>query len=325
MLRVHFYQVYSPRFMQEFNKMLDQDIRISSGKKIPVPADYEILIYPTASKEWIEASPYLRIIVIPWAGVPQHTRDLVKTFPHIDLHNLHHNRFNTAEMGFTLLLAAAKNLIPMDQSLRKDDWTPRYRPTQAIALRGKQVLILGYGEIGQALGSYCLGFGMKVKAIKRDPDKITSNPNVQVYSSNDLYTLLPKAEILMIALPLTDETEDLIGKKEIQLMPEGSILINIGRGPIVNQFALFNALLSGHLRAAGSDVWYNYPKSESERGSTPPADVPFKDLDNFVFSPHRGGMVEEVDEQRAHALANLLNAANRGLPIPNKVNLELGY
>jgi len=325
LLRVHLYRDYSPKFMQEFHKMLDKDIKLSSGKTIPDPPDYEILVYPTPSKGWIEASPDLRIIVIPWAGIPQQTRNLVKTFPHIDLHNLHHNRFNTAEFGFTLLLAAAKNLIPMDQSLRSDDWTPRYKPTRAIVLRGKQVLILGYGEIGQALGSYCLGFGMKVMAIKRNPTKTKNNPDVQVFSLDDLYKILPKAEILMIALPLTEETEDLIGSNEIQLMPEGSILINIGRGPIVNQYALYDSLVSGHLRSAGSDVWYNYPSSESERGSTPPADVPFKNLDNFVLSPHRGGMVEEVEEQRANALATLLNAANRGLPIPNKVNLELGY
>ena len=325
MLRVHLFREYSPTFMEEFNKMLDRDIKISSGRTIPNPPNYEVLVYPTPSKDWLEASPDLRIIVIPWAGVPQHTRNLVKTYPHIDLHNLHHNRYNTAEFGFTLLLAAAKNLIPMDQSLRNDDWTPRYKTTHAISLHGKRVLILGYGEIGQALSLYCLGFGMKVLAIRRAPEKNTQNPEVQIFSPNHLHTLLPKAEILMIALPLTEETEDLIGKNEIQLMPEGSILINIGRGPIVNQFAFYDALQSGHLRAAGSDVWYNYPKSENTRASTPPADVPFKDLDNFVLSPHRGGMVEEVEEQRAKALATLLNAANRGLPVPNKVNLELGY
>jgi len=65
--------------------------------------------------------------------------------------------------------------------------------------------------------------------------------------------LLPKADVLLIALPLTEETEDLIGEEEIMLMPEGSILINIGRGPIVNQHALYDTLKSGHLHSAGSD------------------------------------------------------------------------
>jgi phosphoglycerate dehydrogenase-like enzyme len=94
---------------------------------------------------------------------------------------------------------------------------------------------------------------------------------------------------------------------------------------VVNQYALYDALISGHLRAAGSDVWYNYPDSKGSRGNTPPANVPFNELDNFVLSPHRGGMVEEVEEQRIPALAALINAANRGEPIPNKVDLKEGY
>ncbi len=325
MLRVHLYPEYSSEFLEELSKILDQDIKISSGTKIPDPPDYEILVYPTPSKDWIEGSPKLRAIVIPWAGIPPQTRDLMKNYPQISLHNLHHNRYNTAEFGFTLLLAAAKNLIPMDQALRNDDWSLRYSPTSAIALRGKQVLILGYGEIGQALGDYCLGFGMNVTAIRRNPENHAKNPGINIFSMQQLHELLPNTEIMLISLPLTEETQDLIGKEEIQLMPEGSLLINIGRGPIVNQFALYDALVSGHLRGAGSDVWYNYPKLKSSRKSTPPADVPFKDLDNFVLSPHRGGMVEEVEKQRALALAALLNAANRGLPIPNMVNVHLGY
>ncbi len=137
-----------------------------------------------------------------------------------------------------------------------------------------------------------------------------------------LHDLLPNTDALFIALPLTDETENLIDEAELNQMPKGSILVNIGRGPIVNQHALYAALKNGHLRAAGSDVWYNYPPSKDEVSNTAPADVPLGDLENFVLSPHRGGMVEEVEMQRIQALAKLLNAASHGLPIPNKVNLE---
>ncbi|MEA3326467.1 MAG: NAD(P)-dependent oxidoreductase [Chloroflexota bacterium] len=324
-VRVHLYRKYSSLFEKVFFARLDQDIKISSGDTIPDPADFEILVHPTPKKAWIEASPNLHAIVIPWAGIPKNTREIMTAYPHISMHNLHHNSFNTAEFGLTLLLAAAKFLIPMDQTLRNNDWSPRYQPSQAILLRGKKALILGYGEIGQALGSYCLGLGMKVIATKRHPDHCSSDPDIQLFSPDKLHSLLPEAEVLFIALPLTEETEDLVGKKEINLMPKGSILINIGRGPIVNQYALYDSLVSEHLRAAGSDVWYNYPKSEASRQSTPPAEVPFGRLDNFVLSPHRGGMVEDVEKQRAKALADLLNAANRNLPIPNKVDLEMGY
>lgn len=309
----------------EFKSHLDPEIIITEGKEIPDPANFEILVNANPTKEWIVASKILKAVVIPWAGIPQETRELMSAYPQINVHNLHYNNFNTAEMGFALLLAAAKSLIPLDQALRDNDWTPRYEETNAILLRDRTALILGFGEIGQALSAYCLGLGMKVIVTKKHPNEYDGNLAVDIYPNKRLHNLLPKANVLLIALPLTEETEDLIGASELSLMPKGSILINVGRGAIVNQHALYDALISGHLHSAGSDVWYKYPETEEDRKNTPPADVPFGKLDNFVLSPHRGGFVKNSEMQRAQALAKLLNAANRGELIPNRVNLKAGY
>ena len=324
-LHVHFYRISFEEHCDLFKSLLDPAIQLTEGDQIPEPADYDILVYPTPNKEWLEASPYLKAVVIPWAGIPIKTREVMANYPHISLHNLHHNNYNTAELGLALLLAAAKRLIPMDQALRKNDWSPRYQPTKAILLREKSALILGFGEIGQAFGEYCLALGMHVKAIKKHPSNYEGKLPVDIYSMDKLHDLLPNTDVLIIALPLTDETENLIDEAELNLMPQGGILINIGRGPIVNQYTLYDALINDHLRAAGSDVWYNYPPSKTEVSNTPPAEVPLGECENFVLSPHRGGMVEEVEIQRVHALARLLNAANQGLPIPNKVDLQAGY
>jgi phosphoglycerate dehydrogenase-like enzyme len=324
-LKVHFYQINSNDEENLLSILIDNDIDITTGKAIPEPANYQILVHASPTGAWLKASAELKAVINPWAGVSEKTRKMLKEFPNISLHNLHHNNFNTAELGFALLLSAAKFIIPMDKALRANDWSPRYENPQAILLRGKKALILGYGEIGKALADYCLGFGMKVMATKNHITEKQKNSEVMVYSSDQLNDLLPSANILLIALPLTDKTEDLIGGEEINQMQEGSIIVNIGRGPIINQEALYKALQNGHLKAAASDVWYNYPKSKNEWQNTPPADLPFGTLDNFVLSPHRGGLVEGVEQQRMHALADLLNAANRGEPIPNKVDLNKGY
>lgn len=300
-LNVHFNRISFLDHTDEFKSLLDKDINISEGEEIPRPANFDILVYPTPSQKWIEASPNLKAVIVPWAGIPEKTRDLMKGYPDISVHNLHHNNFNTAELGFGLLLAAAKCIIPFDRALRNDDWTPRYEQTQAILLRKKKALILGFGEIGKALAAYCLGLGMKVMATKKHPNEYKGDLDVDIYPDNLLHELLPTTDVLMIALPLTADTEDLIGETELGLMPKGS------------------------LRAAASDVWYNYPESKRVRKNTPPADVPFGELENFVLSPHRGGLVEEVEQQRAQAMAKLLNTANRGKPIPNKVDLNAGY
>lgn len=324
-LHAHFNRLEFPVSSKEFLALLDPEITISVGNEIPSPARYDILVHPSPTKDWIESSPQLQSVIIPWAGISEETLMLMRQYPEISLHNLHHNNYNTAELGFALLLAAAKRIIPLDRALRHNDWTPRDQRPRAILLRGKKALILGFGEIGQALGAYCTGIGMEVMAIRKHPERNSVKMNIAVFSHDQLEQLLPQADVLLIALPLTEETEDLIGERELRLMPKGSILINIGRGPIVNQFALFEALKSGHLLAAGSDVWYNYPDSEESPQNTPPADVPFGELDNFVLSPHRGGLVEESEGQRIEALAELLNAANRNQPIPNRIDIEAGY
>jgi phosphoglycerate dehydrogenase-like enzyme len=324
-LRVHFNLMRFGEFTDEFFSLLDPEIQITEGKEIPKPANFEILVHPTPSREWIQSSPKLKAVVVPWAGIPEATLEILSDYPDINLHNLHHNSDNTAEFGLTLLLSAAKYLIPMDQALRKNDWRPRYEPSKAIGLKGRKALVLGYGEIGKALARYCTALKMDVIVLRKHLVEDKSSGKIRIDSINNLHEILPSIDVMIVALPLTNETEHLIDEKEIRLMPKGGIIINVGRGPIINQHALYDALIDGHLRGAGSDVWYNYPDSVEARQNTPPADVPFGSLENFVMSPHRGGMVENVERQRAHALAQLLNSVCRGESIPNKVNISDGY
>jgi phosphoglycerate dehydrogenase-like enzyme len=108
-------------------------------------------------------------------------------------------------------------------------------------------------------------------------------------------------------------------------MPPGGILINVGRGSIVDEKALYTALRDEKLSAAGIDVWYNYPDSPSDRDNTKPSRFPFYNLDNIVMSPHRGGSTKDTEHLRMIHLAKSLNCAFKGNPIPNPVDLEVGY
>ncbi len=300
------------------------NVEIISGTELPSPADYHILINGRPSAGQIEASPNLRILLIPWAGLPEATAGLMAGYPKIAVHNLHHNAATTAEMAITLLLTAAKQLLPIERRFRQHDWRPRYDPNPAVTLDGKTALILGYGNIGQHVGRVCTALGMQVLAIRRHPER-TVDPPGEVYPSEELRNLLPQADVLIITLPLTDKTSGVIGEEEINLLPKNAILVNVGRGPIVDQRALFAALESGRLHSAGLDVWYNYPPDEASRANTPPADFPFHTLDNVVMSPHRGGGSVETEFRRMEHLAAFLNLAAEGKPLPNRINLERGY
>lgn len=305
---------------------LDPEIRLTIGEALPVPPAFDVLVTGVPTREQLAASPRLRALVIPWAGLPDRTRALLREFPGVAAYNLHHNAAPTAEMAMSLLLAAAKRLVPVDQRLRAGDWSDRYRPMPALLLSGKTALILGYGAIGQRVALACRGLGMRVLAVRRsstaDADGIAT-----VYPPDDLPGLLPQAYALVVCLPLTGETEGLIGPTELALLPPGAVLVNVGRGPVVDQRALYEALRDGRLGGAGLDVWYNYPTDEESRADTPPADYPFGDLENVVMSPHRGGMGGQPDTEdlRADALAALLNALTRGEEPETRVELGRGY
>jgi phosphoglycerate dehydrogenase-like enzyme len=116
----------------------------------------------------------------------------------------------------------------------------------------------------------------------------------------------------------------LIGAAALRALPDDAIVVNIGRGPIIDEGALFAEVQSGRLRA-GLDVWWQYPTDEASRAATPPSAFDFGALDNVVMTPHYGGWERDSERHRLSALAELLNAAARGEPLPNRVDLGLGY
>jgi phosphoglycerate dehydrogenase-like enzyme len=303
---------------------LHPSVAVTFGREPPKPADHQILVAGRPNREHITGNPDLEALIVPFAGLPPETLALMREFPQIAVHNLHHNAGAAAEMAVTLLLSAAKFIVPIDRAMRRHDWRPRYRSNPAVVLGGKTALILGHGAIGQHVARMCGGLGMDVIAMRR---RATDDPSEAVHPPEALHSLLPRADVLIIALPLTSETEGLIGKEELALLPAKAVLVNVGRGPIIDEEALFSALCDSTLHAAGLDVWYNYPTDAASRSNRPPSAYPFHELDNVVLSPHRAGTggAEEIEMRRMAHLASLLNAAAAGDEMPNRVDIEAGY
>ncbi len=208
-----------------------------------------------------------------------------------------------------------------------DDWRPRYAGGAAVSLEGRTALVLGYGAIGRRVARMCRGLAMNVLATRQSITGAARDEYAEVHPAGALPALLPSAQALIVCAPLTDETRGLIGARQLALLPAGAILVNVGRGPIVDEAALYAALTSGHLHSAGIDVWYNYPRRDWLRRFTPPARYPFGRLKNVVLSPHRAGDLggEETEQARAEALAAILNALACGDQPPNRVDVERGY
>lgn len=326
-LNVHLLEAPEPEVLNHLHGQLDSKVNVTIGHTLPKPARFEVLVSGRPAPKDVAASPNLRALVVPWAGLPPETRDLAKKHG-LAVHNLHHNAANVAEMALGLLLAAAQRLVPADRALRQGDWRIRYldvNPT--VLLGGKTAVILGYGEIGRRVAAACRALGMNVKATKADPRSVPVGCPDAVFPPEALDELLPHATALIVCLPSTRQTRGLLGARALARLPRPAVLVNVGRGEVVEERALFEALRSGALYAAGLDVWYTYPTDEPTRANCPPSQFPFHELDNVVMSPHRAGAfnVAETERLRMSALAELFNAAAAGRPMPNAVDLDKGY
>jgi phosphoglycerate dehydrogenase-like enzyme len=297
----------------------------SSGEECDARESVEVLVDGRPGEEGLGRFPSLRTLVVPYAGIPAETRELLLARPEIAVHNLHHNAGVSAEMAICLLLAAAKMVVPMDRALRRGSWSGRGKANPAVLLEGRTALVLGYGAIGRRVALALTALGMNVIAVRRRDAPRPGPEDVEVHPVSRLAELLPRADAVVVCVPLTEATRGLLGSRELALLPRDAVLVNVARGPVVDEGALYAALASGALHSAGIDVWYRYPGRDGDPDDTPPSDHPFHELDNVVMSPHRGGWLHEAESLRMRHLADLLNALARGEAAPGRVDLAAGY
>lgn len=312
-------------FLGEVRDALTDGVALRVGEDLGHGSDVTILVRGVPTAEQIASCPALERVVIPYAGLPPATRALMSDHPEIAVHNLHHNAAPTAELAVTLLLAASKDLVRLDTALRRSDWRPRYELPRAVTMAGRTVLVLGYGAVGRRVAHALKALGMRVSAVRRRTVEPEFDQGIELFGPGMLEDLLPRAQAVVLCLPLTPATEAILGAPEIALLPRGACVVNVGRGSLVEEQALYDALRSRHLGAAGLDVWYRYPEDEDSRASTAPSTAPFHELENVVMSPHRAGLTRETEALRGQAVAALLNAAASGRPVGNRVDLDAGY
>ena len=302
---------------------LDPSVEVTFGE-LPSPARFEVLVAGVPDEALLDASPDLRAVVIPWAGLPVSTRERLMARAGLDVYNLHHNAPAAAEFAIALLLAAAKHLVPVDRALRAGDWSARYAPLASLALAGRRAVVLGHGEIGRRVAHTCAALGMLVTATRRGSGGPREG-GVVCMEDVDLARLVDGAAALIVTLPLTDATRGLVDARVLGALASDAVVVNVGRGVIIDEHALHDALRAGRLGGAGLDVWYRYPENDRDVTGVAPSALPFHELDNVVMSPHRASAVGSGEPLRMLALAESLNALAAGGPVPHRVDVEAGY
>lgn len=227
----------------------------------PPASDVNVLVTRLPTAEALDKWTSLRWVIVPFAGPTEKTRQLLRERPRLSLHNAHFNAQSTSELAVGLLLAAAKRIVTRETTLRREAqaaehaWTPGWMVTDGSAavptLGGRVALVLGYGAIGKRVAKALDGLGMEVHACRRSATHQHQDGVATVHGMGMLHQLLSTSFVLIVCVPGTADTEKLIGAAELAMMPSGSLLVNVGRGSVIDEHALYEALQRGHLGGAG--------------------------------------------------------------------------
>jgi len=212
---------------------------------------------------------------------------------------------DVADFAVLLLLAAVRRLPQLDRYVREQQWPAKAPLRQARGLRGKVAGIVGFGRIGQAVASRLEGFGLAIRYYQRSPGPAPER------RSESLLALAQESDMLVLCMPGGSDTTRMVGADVFEALGPDGTLVNIARGSVLDEPALIEALASGHLGAAGLDVFEHEPQ-------VPAA---LRALDNVVLSPHVGSFTQEARRAMGQLALDNLRAHFGDRPLPTPVSI----
>jgi phosphoglycerate dehydrogenase-like enzyme len=231
-----------------------------------------------------------------------------------------------AEHAMCLMLGLAKRIIERHQAVRDARWHPLWHPDYTgVLLEGRILAVVGLGQIGTAVAKRAKAFDMTVLGVRRHPER--QNVFVdEICGPEGLATVLTRADFTVLATPITAETEYFINDAMFRVMKPTAYLINIARGNLIVEQALYEALTENRLAGYASDVWWNYVSAFPPTYHFPiPSRTGIQHLPNVLASGDQGGNVETIkDKVLARGLENL-EAFTRGELMPWAIDLDRGY
>jgi phosphoglycerate dehydrogenase-like enzyme len=259
------------------------------------------------------AAPKLRLVQATSAGADR--IDPAALPPGCVLCNAYEHEDAIAEWVLMAVLALTRHLLRYDRGLRENDWS-RGLPLER-ELRGRTIGTVGFGHIGRRVVEVAVAFGMEAIAVTRSPapERARAAGLRWLGSLDDLDRLFSEADVAVVSVPLTEETRDVVGARQLELLGPDGYLANIARGAVVQERPLYEALREGRIAGAALDVWWNYPETRSAKA--PPSAYPFHELDNVVMTPHVSGRAEGTRRGRtAFVIEQLVRLAD-GRPLEN--------
>lgn len=222
-------------------------------------------------------------------------------------------RWPLADWTVAMMLHFAFDIPRVIRQQREQVWEPFTSP----GIEGKTLGIIGYGGIGSAAAERAKPFGVKILALRRRVELSQKDPLVDAfYSPAQINELMAASDYVLVSTPFTKETEGLVGAAQIAAMKPSAVLINVGRGQVIDEAALIDALESGAIRGAALDVVQQEPL---------PAPHRFYSLPNVVLSPHTADHVEGFLIPATECFVENFERFRKGEPLQNVVDKRAGY
>ena len=276
----------------------------------------EAILHWSGTKELLQtalgACPGVRWVHARWAGLDNLLFPELVESPAILTNGSGVFSQSLGEFALAAILYFAKDFPRMLRNQRAERW----EPFDVDEISAQTVGIVGYGDIGRAVARRAQAMGMRVLALKRHPPAARDPLVEQFYQQDALAEMLARCDYVVVAAPLTPETRHMIGDAEFRAMQPDAVIVNVGRGPVIDQAAMTRALREGRIRGAGLDVFEEEPL---------PAGDPLWQMPNVLVSPHTADHTKDwIDAAMRFFLAQY-ERFRKGEPLENVVNKRLGY
>lgn len=218
-----------------------------------------------------------------------------------------------SEHALALALALSRQLAPSMQQQREHVWD-RHVSAEAWDWKGRRMTVFGLGNIGEAVARRGEAFGLEVMGVKRTPSTYTGTlDRHSVVATEDLHDVLPSTDLLVLTVPLTEDTHHAIDAEVLDALPDSAVLVNVARGSVVDEQALVTALQNGGVGGAGLDVFETEPL---------PADSPLWGRDDVIVTPHIGGRSKDFPARFTRLFVDNYDRWRDGRALANTVSQD---
>lgn len=278
--------------------------------------DADVYVGSRFTAAMADAAEKLRLVHPAAAGTDK--IDFTALAPDTLVANTFHHEQSIAEYVVAAAVMLRRGFLAQDAALRRDIWATSVYDTsmpQPSALADARIGFVGFGHIGQRTWNLFRAFGCSGAAVTGS-GRVADVGLDWAGDTGELDRLLNDCDVAVVSAPLNERTDGMIGAAQLEALGAEGVLINVGRGRLVQERALYDALADRVILAAAIDVWYRYPAGDD---MSPPADLPFADLPNLLMTPHSSGVTRDTFIGRVDDVVANIGRLARGEPLRNVI------